>query len=604
MRCSPAAGAKRVELPTYAFQRERYWLALDGWCGRRGWHRPGACRRASAAGRGGGAGRRRGLAVHRPAVAARPTRGWPTTRCWAGAAAGHGVPGAGAARRPARSAARCVRGADAGGAAGARAEHGRCSCRSRSASRTSDGRRQVEHLLARADATVGWPEEGRRAWTRHASGHAGRVERGCERAGASACAELGVGEWPPAGCEELDVECPLRPAGAAGLGLRPGVPGRAAAWRGDGEVFAEVDAAREAGCEEASASASTPRCSTRRCTPRLLELAARNCAGGRAAVLLGGVSSARDGRSALRVRLTRGEGARWPGRVDDAGEPASTMGSIRGPPARGAAAGAGRIVAATTRCIGWNGSRRRSRPVAGGQPRRFALLGDLRAGGPRRRAPCESWGVDRGDRGWRTGARGGVRHGAGASTPVRTPRSGSPARGRSERSGAPISVGDARSRMWRWRRARGTRAGARVAAGMARRPSWPMLAAGAPHTRRGRGRRGAGARPRQRRCGAWCALRSPSIPGASCWSTATRSARPTARPAAAAGWGCWRPGSRSWRCVAAGARAAVGGAGTVAEGPGGRAGGWAAWRLLAPAVAGIASRTARSTWRWSRARAT
>ena len=98
-----------------------------------------------------------------------------------------------------------------------------------------DGRRAGECLLARRSRRPRTAQEdGSGGWTRHASGTLADVEAVARTGGADA-QSLGS-EWPPAGCEELDVEFLYDRLAEAGLQLWPGVPGRAcgvAQGRGD-----------------------------------------------------------------------------------------------------------------------------------------------------------------------------------------------------------------------------------------------------------------------------------------------------------------------------------------------------------------------------------
>jgi acyl transferase domain-containing protein/short-subunit dehydrogenase/acyl carrier protein len=100
------------------------------------------------------------------------------------------------------------------------------------------GRREVA-IYARSEGEDEGGEE--HEWTRHASGVVSgeRLEPDPE-----VVAELG-GAWPPEGAEAVDVESLYDGAEAIGFAYGPAFQGLRAAWRRDGEVFAEVELADE-----------------------------------------------------------------------------------------------------------------------------------------------------------------------------------------------------------------------------------------------------------------------------------------------------------------------------------------------------------------------
>ncbi|MFI6449181.1 type I polyketide synthase [Kitasatospora sp. NPDC050543] len=100
------------------------------------------------------------------------------------------------------------------------------------------GRRTVS-LYSRTEASAA--EE---PWTRHA---AGLLSAGADPAGegTSAPTDAGLAVWPPAGAEAVPVDALYQGFAAAGFGYGPVFQSLRAAWRRDGELFAEVELPEE-----------------------------------------------------------------------------------------------------------------------------------------------------------------------------------------------------------------------------------------------------------------------------------------------------------------------------------------------------------------------
>ncbi|MGP9017961.1 SDR family NAD(P)-dependent oxidoreductase [Streptomyces sp. BR1] len=156
-------------------------------------------------------------------------------------------------------------------------------------------------------------------WTRHA---AGVLAAGGERT------PQGLTEWPPTGAESVPVEGLYEGLAASGFGYGPVFQGLRAAWRRDGEYFAEVRLPESA---EADAGVFALH-------PALLDAALHALGLGGSADASGegrlpfswsGVTLHAVGASALRVRLTPGRGGEVALTIADAaGEPVASVAGL------------------------------------------------------------------------------------------------------------------------------------------------------------------------------------------------------------------------------------------------------------------------------------
>ena len=253
-RSSPARRAA-VELPTYAFQHQRYWLdhsAVAGDATALGLRTapttrcsapPSRCRHATAW--CSPAGCRCGR-----------TPGWPTTTCSAASCCPAPRSSSWRSHAGARGRLRPGRGADA------RCPAACCPRRRRPA--TGAGRRPTTPAAARSRSTRALDDAG--SWIRHADGVARRPARARR---ASTCRA-----WPPAGATAVDLERPL-PALADARLRATARRSRACGPRGGAATTCSPRSRCPTAPPTDAASGCTRRCWTPRCTPSAFDAAAR-----------------------------------------------------------------------------------------------------------------------------------------------------------------------------------------------------------------------------------------------------------------------------------------------------------------------------------------
>ncbi|WP_424892819.1 type I polyketide synthase [Streptomyces sp. XH2] len=160
-------------------------------------------------------------------------------------------------------------------------------------------------------------EEG--SWVRHATGVLSSAE-------APPAADIGA--WPPAGAEAVDLTAFYEGMAASGLDYGPVFQGLRAVWRGGDDVFAEVELPEEPGADAASFALH----------PALLDAALHALAAGGLVSLddgpalpfaWSGVAVHATGAAMVRVKLSRtGSGSMTLAVADGAGEPVASVESL------------------------------------------------------------------------------------------------------------------------------------------------------------------------------------------------------------------------------------------------------------------------------------
>jgi acyl transferase domain-containing protein/acyl carrier protein len=179
-----------------------------------------------------------------------------------------------------------------------------------------DGKREVS-IHSRAEATA---EDEPGEWTLHAQGVLSDQEPDAGKP---------LGAWPPEGAEPLAVDDAYERLAAVGFDYGPAFQGLTAAWRQGDQVHAEISLAEEQASEAAGFGVH----------PALLDAAFHTAmdiavaeSGGKALLPFAwtGVRVDSPGQASLRVRLKAGEGAFTLAAFDSEGTPVLTVGSVAG----------------------------------------------------------------------------------------------------------------------------------------------------------------------------------------------------------------------------------------------------------------------------------
>ena len=243
---------------------------------------------------------------------------------------------------------------------------------------------------------TGWQSEADQSeaggWTRHASGTLLiESDTATQERTAASIARLGS-QWPPAGAEELDVEFLYDRLSEAGFEYGPVFQGVRAAWHKDGEIYAEV-ALEQDTAHEATRYGIHPALLDAALHTGLQEWREELAPGGQALPFsLSGVTLHNSGTSSLRVHLTREGSTLSLVAFDGAGEPALTVDSLAVRPIEAGLLKRGhRRGYESLHRLQW--SEVPIPPVAGGQPQRFALLGELELAGIEGERHVDLWAL-------------------------------------------------------------------------------------------------------------------------------------------------------------------------------------------------------------------